>query len=379
MVTPIRPNRGGFLRPFGCGWFIREFLLGHGPEGSPVIDPDRGACQQDIFYNYKLALYRAYAEDAVARDEEERIRRGLPPYTPEEAEVRFRYHFERIAYKLTRCRYHSFRRYFHWLKQLGWVEPTGEEEDSAMQEATDYHPDAYPRIYYRLTKEGIEAPEEDWAHPQRLTLPEIAGEPIEDYLRGKRRERKYRRPRKYERYIRPYTAGMFIRDYLLGLGPEGTPTIDPDEGDYTEHIFHHYKEMLRRAYAKDAVAREDEERKKRGEKPYTEQEYAERMEWHLTRIPYKLHAARSVSFFRYFNYLKQLGFVEPTGKEETSIVQLNYPDAPPRRYYRVSAKGKAAPEVDWFRPQLVLYPHFSPDYFVTRNRERRQRIKQGYR
>ncbi len=30
MVIQLRPSRGGYLRPFGCGWFIREFLLGHG-------------------------------------------------------------------------------------------------------------------------------------------------------------------------------------------------------------------------------------------------------------------------------------------------------------------------------------------------------------
>jgi len=168
---------------------------------------------------------------------------------------------------------------------------------------------------------------------------------------------------------------MFIRDYLLGLGPEGSPRIDPDEGDYTEHIFFHYKEMLRRAYARDTVAYEAEDRVKRGKKPYTEAEYAKRLEWHLTRIPYKLHCARSVSFFRYFNYLKQLGFVEPTGKEETSDVQLNYPDAPPRRYYRLSEKGRTAPEVDWFRPQLTLYPEFTPEYFSQKNKERREETK----
>ena len=34
----LRPNRGGFLRPFGCGWFIREYLMGDGPEGAPAVD-----------------------------------------------------------------------------------------------------------------------------------------------------------------------------------------------------------------------------------------------------------------------------------------------------------------------------------------------------
>jgi hypothetical protein len=52
----LRPSRGGFLRPFGCGWFIREFLLGKGPESSKKIDPLRGAVQADINYEYKEAL-----------------------------------------------------------------------------------------------------------------------------------------------------------------------------------------------------------------------------------------------------------------------------------------------------------------------------------
>ncbi len=134
MTLPIRPNRGGFLRPFGCGWFIREFLLGHGPEGSPTVDPGVGACQEDIFYHYKLALHRAYAEDAVAWENEERIKRGKPIYTPDEYQERLDYLLSRIPYKLTKCRYHSFQRYFHWLKQLGWVELTGKKEASSIQE-----------------------------------------------------------------------------------------------------------------------------------------------------------------------------------------------------------------------------------------------------
>ena len=60
---PLKPSRGGFLRPFGCGWFIREFLLGNGPWGSPRIDPNVGAPQADIFYHYKRALLRANALD----------------------------------------------------------------------------------------------------------------------------------------------------------------------------------------------------------------------------------------------------------------------------------------------------------------------------
>ncbi|MDD5082741.1 MAG: hypothetical protein PHU08_05145, partial [Dehalococcoidales bacterium] len=189
-----------------------------------------------------------------------------------------------------------------------------------------------------------------------------------------RKEKKYRRPRKYEHFLRPFTVGMFIRNYLLGLGPENSPTIDPEEGDYTEHIFYHYKEALRRAYARDAVARENDRRIQKKEEPYTPAEYAERLEWHLERIPYKLHRARSISFFKYFYYLKRLGFVELTGREEESYIQsIDYADAPSRRYYRLSAKGKASPEHEWYRPQITLYPEFTPEYFAQKNLERRDK------
>ena len=74
MAIAVRPERGGFLRPFGCGWFIREFLLGHGPEGSTIIDPNTGACQVDISHYYKLALHKACAEGNVNRENELRIK-----------------------------------------------------------------------------------------------------------------------------------------------------------------------------------------------------------------------------------------------------------------------------------------------------------------
>jgi hypothetical protein len=158
----LRPQQGGFLRPFGCGWFIREFLLGHGPYDSPKIDPDVGAPQADIHRFYKQALHRSYAEDAVALDEEERIKKGLPPFTAEEADKRTEYYLSRIPYKLTCCRFHSFVVYFSNLQRLGWVEFTGQEEPSMFQE--HYLPGP-PRKYFRLTKAGREAPDEAWSNP----------------------------------------------------------------------------------------------------------------------------------------------------------------------------------------------------------------------
>jgi hypothetical protein len=186
MMMPLRPGRGGFLRPFGCGWFIREFLMGHGPEGSLKIDPEVGACQEDIFYHYKKAIHRAYAEDAVAWENEDRIKQDKPIYSETEYAERFEYFMNRIPYKLVKCRYHSFQRYFHWLKQLGWVEFTGKEETASMQ---DYCPEAPPRRYYRLTEKGINAPDYEWSNPQLTLYPE---RPLE-YFREKRRQRKYSR------------------------------------------------------------------------------------------------------------------------------------------------------------------------------------------
>lgn len=63
MTLPLKPKRGGFLRPFGCGEFIRDFLLGLVPHGSQKINAKMGASQSAIFRQYKLALMRAIALD----------------------------------------------------------------------------------------------------------------------------------------------------------------------------------------------------------------------------------------------------------------------------------------------------------------------------
>jgi hypothetical protein len=105
VVEPLKPKRGGFLRPFGCGWFIREYLLGNGPYGSPKIDPNR---IDGLFQKY----------------------------------------FIRLPYKAG-CTYHSFITYFSMLQKLGWAEFTGKEEPSQFQ---DNYPEGQPRKYFRLTK-----------------------------------------------------------------------------------------------------------------------------------------------------------------------------------------------------------------------------------
>jgi len=166
VIEPLRPARGGFLRPFGCGWFIREFLSGHGPNGSPRIDPQPGAPQSDVFYHYKKALLEATSLDRAVRREERQARREKRAIKPENIERLAKLYLSRMPSKATGCRYHSFVVYFSNLQRLGWVQRSGREKPSAFQE---HYPEGQPRIFYRLTKAGREASDAAWANPQ-LTL-----------------------------------------------------------------------------------------------------------------------------------------------------------------------------------------------------------------
>ena len=159
---PLRPTRGGFLRPFGCGWFIREFLLGNGPEGSPEVDPHIGACQADILFYYKKALLKAIAMDRATRQEEREAKHNKRRISPDRIERLTQRYLLRTPYKSTGCRYHSFVVYFSNLQRLGWVEESGKVERSAFQD--NYAP-GYPRKFFRLTEAGRAAPESAWANP----------------------------------------------------------------------------------------------------------------------------------------------------------------------------------------------------------------------
>ena len=131
MAELLRLARGGFLRPFGCGEFIREFLLGHSPNGSLVIDPYVGALQADIFFHYKNALMRATALDRATRVEEKRARREKRSIGPANIEKLAERYLSRMPYKAQGARFHSFIVYFATIHRLGWVEPTGQEEPSS--------------------------------------------------------------------------------------------------------------------------------------------------------------------------------------------------------------------------------------------------------
>lgn len=162
MTELLRPARGGFLRPFGCGWFTREFLMGNSPYGSPVIDPTIGAPQADIFYHYKQALRQATALDRAVKAEEKKARREKRLIDPANIETLTQRFLARMPYKAQGCRYHSFVTYFSTLQRLGWVEPSGREEPSAFQ---DNYPPGPPRRYYRLTEAGRGASDAAWANP----------------------------------------------------------------------------------------------------------------------------------------------------------------------------------------------------------------------
>jgi hypothetical protein len=162
VVELLRPKRGGFMRSFGCGWFIREYLLGNGPYHSPQIDPKMGAPQSDIFYQYKNALMREIALNDATKEEERRAKKENRPISPESIERLADRYLEHLPYKTCGCNYHSFVVYFSTLQRLGWVEFTGREEPSAFQ---DHYPAGNSRRYFRLTQKGREAPENAWRNP----------------------------------------------------------------------------------------------------------------------------------------------------------------------------------------------------------------------
>ena len=164
MTLPLLPKRGGFLHPFGCGPFIRDFLLGKGPYDSTRIDPEIGAPQADICYQYKTALLRANALDRATRVEEKRAKREKRHIEPENIERLTIRYLGRMPYKTNSCRYHSFVVYFRNIIRLGWVEESGKLEPSSFQA---HYPQGKPRIYFRLTSKGKSALDDQWDDPRK--------------------------------------------------------------------------------------------------------------------------------------------------------------------------------------------------------------------
>jgi len=168
MVEPLRPVKGGFLRPFGCGWFIREYLLGRGPEGSRKIDPKLGATQVDICFEYKETLAKVTARERAERIISDKVIKKID-VSEEEAEDIYQRELKKVSRKFTHMRYHSFLMYFGVLKKLHWVELSGVTEGSGIQ---DNYSAAPSRVYYRLTAVGKAAGDELWSNPLFTLYPE---------------------------------------------------------------------------------------------------------------------------------------------------------------------------------------------------------------
>jgi len=158
-------------------------------------------------------------------------------------------------------------------------------------------------------------------------------------------------------FIRPFGTAWFIIEFLKGNGPEDSKQIGHDIGAPMTDIHFEYKSALHRAHARHAAETEEERRIKKGRPAFTEEEYAERLQYFLSRIPYKLHKMRYASFTRYFGHLKRLGWVEVTGKTEPSAIQDNYPPAPPRVFYCLTDTGWKASMVEISDPLMTLYQY----------------------
>lgn len=132
--------------------------------------------------------------------------------------------------------------------------------------------------------------------------------------------------------------GLFIKDYLI------------EHGEACQQDIHEsYRDALREMY-------------ERAGRRFT-----------------KMDGRKYHSFTRFFSFLKQLGFVEVSGKEEPSIFQERFKEfyleremperIPPRTYYKLTDKGKKASDVDWSNPLRTLYPHFDAVYYSTKSKE----------
>ncbi|MFH1486317.1 MAG: hypothetical protein ABIH46_09620 [Chloroflexota bacterium] len=162
--VPVRPTRGGFSRPFGLGQFIRAYLIGDDQYGITVDDPSRGAPTEDIRAAYKNQLLTDHAQELMSALFEQG------------KEITLAQALVRTPKRLTKIRSHSFYRYFHHLKMLGWVELTGEEEGSTLggnpgalvektNRGTTLVEVPQPRRFYRLSAAGRAASYEEWNDP----------------------------------------------------------------------------------------------------------------------------------------------------------------------------------------------------------------------
>jgi hypothetical protein len=76
---------------------------------------------------------------------------------------------------------------------------------------------------------------------------------------------------------------------------------------------------------------------------------------YLAGLPYKSFSCRAHSFRTYFSNIKKLQWVEFTGREKPSKFQDHYLPGQPRKYFRLTKKGREASDAEWADPRRALY------------------------
>lgn len=170
---------------------------------------------------------------------------------------------------------------------------------------------------------------------------------------------KLRRPLAFETSQRRFSKAIWLRMVYQGI-PVGKRaewlTADrPKRRRPAGRCFFHYKQSLIRAIALDRAARQEEKQARRKHRRIDPEEIERLAERHLRHVPYKSTGARFHSFVVYVSNLRRLGWIEFTGKQEKSVFQDHHPPGPPRRYYRLTEAGKAAPEEAWRNHFRALY------------------------
>ncbi len=160
----------------------------------------------------------------------------------------------------------------------------------------------------------------------------------------------------------------------MGKGPYVSSKINPRRGDPQADISREYKKTIiletAGVRAVSQAEREEIEGKlptsdtKAGRRNILARRIDELTEKYKASMHIKTTGMRYKNFNVYFSVLldrdgKGLGWVEFTGEEEPSEFQDKYPPGQPRRYYRITAKGRAASEEDWEHPFIVQYPQWA--------------------
>lgn len=156
-------------------------------------------------------------------------------------------------------------------------------------------------------------------------------------------------------FLRSVGLGLFIRDYLLGKGPLDSLKINSTTGRYQADVFYQYKMALIRATALDRATRIEEKHAKKEKRAIDPAKIEKLTERIIARFPYKAIGCTFHSFVVYFSMLQKLGWVEATGQEEHSAFQDNFPEGQPRKYFRITLKGRKEKITEWMNPHKALY------------------------